>query len=258
MGTGKRGRKDDGFSLVELVVVMAIILVLLGLTVPAFLSITRTSRLTQATGEIAGLLEGARTYAIANNTHVFFGLQEVDMNQDPEVAPQKQGVGRIVIAIMASRDGTRGYDFNRPAASWRNSNEGHLFAISKLRRFDGVHLAASLGPPPENGPMGKVSGREDVGQYYRLGHPACRSVTPLEDPGHLGRNRFEKVIHFDPQGVARIQYESNGDELKQFMELGIQAIDGTRIPSLPSDANIGLHSAIQIDCMSGTVRVYRP
>ena len=67
-----------GFSLIELLVVMAIIGILAAVTIPAMNSIKGASNVTKAAYDIAGALEQARAYAMAKNTYVFVGIAEVD------------------------------------------------------------------------------------------------------------------------------------------------------------------------------------
>ena len=72
-----------------------------------------------------------------------------------------------------------------------------------------------------------------------------------------GQHLFEKVIVFSPQGVARIQSATNGDEVKQHIEIGLQPTRGNQTPPLPKP-NEGEQAAIQLDSMTGAVRIYRP
>lgn len=268
----KRGceleRQAYGFTILELVTVIVIMLLLAALAIPTFNSVQEAFHLTNSTSQIASLLEQARAYAMANNTFVWVAFKETDAAQSPTETPQLDGIGRIAILVVASRDGTRGYDVLNPAKSWSASyektNGSNLIIINKLTRFDNLHMAASLGITPEKGPMGLEAGREDVGRFYRLGHPACRSLTPINYPlGSNDRNsdtqyQFSKVLYFDPRGIARIQYASNGDEIKEWMEIGLEATHENLLPKETLDPSRGRKSAVQIDCMTGSIRIYTP
>ena len=65
-----------------------------------------------------------------------------------------------------------------------------------------------------------------------------------------GLYSFQKVVNFDPQGIARIQYATERDAIVEYMDIGLQQTHGTTVSS-----NV---AAIQIDGMSGTTRIYRP
>src|SRR6266513_2914004 len=143
----KRGR-CRGFTLLELLVVIGIVALLMVLIVPAFTNIKSGTDVTSAAYTIKGVLDTARTYAKANNTYTWVGFKEVDVSRDASVSPQIDGTGRVAIAIVASKDGTRGYDITNPSLSnpaWTNYNNGtNLIAIGKLQYLDNVHLAGTL------------------------------------------------------------------------------------------------------------------
>ena len=90
----------------------------------------------KAAYDISGVIEQARSYAMANNTYVFVGLAEVDASNAESAAGQQSGTGRVVLAAAGSKDGTRNF-----AAT-------NLVALSKIRRFDNLHLADA---PPNSG-----------------------------------------------------------------------------------------------------------
>lgn len=251
-----------GFTLVELLTVLALIALLSVLVAPALRGIQGAQNATTAAYELEALLRQARGYAMAENTHVFVGILEEDAGKSLADRPPRTGIGRVVVAVVASCNGTKGYDYgNSPQSSWTRhyANGANLKPICNLRKFENLHLAASLGQPPATGAMA----RPDVNYYYRLGHSKCSSVTPITWP--LGSNlnsgfqyRFEKVIRFDPSGTPRIQYKTNGNTIVEEMEIGLQETHGNLWQGLPTDPNRGNHSAILIDGITGTTRIYRP
>jgi prepilin-type N-terminal cleavage/methylation domain-containing protein len=254
-----RGR-ISAFTLVEMLVVIAIILVLMVLLAPAFTSLKTAGDTTSAAYTIGGLLEQARAYAMANNTFVWVGFKEVDISNDASVTPQTTGTGRVAVAIVASKDGSRGFDVVNPA--WiANYSTGtkvvtNLVAISKLQRLENVHLATTLNgfghQPPTTGNMARPY---IISNNYVVGN-APTSLTPFDwpvgSPLDAGQYSFKKVIYFDPQGVARIQYAGNEDVIVSYMEVGLQQTRGTALSSSPNVA------ALQVDCMTGAIRTYRP
>jgi len=256
--------RREAFSLVELLVVVAIIGIVTGFIAPAFTSIKSSNDLTNATTGIAGTLERARAYAMANNLYVYVGIAEVNADVPADTVPQAPATatagGRVVVATVAARDGTRGYDLtsNLPNPAWTSYDNGAwLVSLNKLDVYENIHLASSLGSTPASGSMA----RPVVSGAYSLGDASCQSVTPFSWPLatalHSGQYDFEKVIQFDPQGVARIQTATNQDTIADRMEIDVQLAHGSLIPPVPATPT-GAIAAIQIDGMTGAVRVYRP
>jgi len=244
----------SAFTLLELLIVVGIIGLLLVLIAPAFTYIKGGTDVTSAAYTVKGALDTARTYAKANNTFTWIGFAEVDVSQDASASPQGPGQGRVAIAIVASKDGTRGYDVTNPSltipAAWTNYNNGtNLVAVGKLQYLNNVHLATTL---TTAGNMARPNISSD---NYRIGS-APPSVTPFDWPlGSAlngGQYSFKKVINFDPQGVARIQYATTTDAIVPYVEVGLQQTHGTSVSSGPNVA------AIQVGGVGGEVTIYRP
>ena len=245
----------SAFTLVELIIVVGIIGVLLVLIAPAFTTIKGGTDATSAAYMIKGVLDTARTYAKANNTYTWVGFKEVDVSRDASISPQVGGIGRVAVAIVASKDGTRGYDITntnlQSPSGWTNYNNGaNLVAVGKLQHLENVHLAGAL---TMAGNMARPTVSSD---NYIIGN-APASVTPFDWPLGAaldgGQYSFKKVINFDPQGVARIQYSSNTDTISPYTEIGLQQTHGTTV-----DANTPNVAAIQLGGVGGSVTVYRP
>jgi type II secretory pathway pseudopilin PulG len=247
-----------------MLMVVAIIGIVLTFLTPAFTSIKMAGDLTNATSGMAGTLERARTYAMANSLYVYVGIAEVNADVDTATVPQSPATsnagGRVVIAVVAVRDGTRGYDLlsSLPDPAWTNYSSGAwLIPLGKPETYENVHLANSLGTIPTNGRMARPA----TSGAYSLGNKACKSITPFSWPLGTalgsGQYSFEKVIQFDPQGVARIQYATNQDIIVGWIEVALQQTHGSRIPPEQSTPT-GAIAAIQLDGMSGAVRIYRP
>jgi Tfp pilus assembly protein FimT len=246
--------RTSAFTLVELLVIVGIIAVLLVLIAPAFTYIKGGTDVTSAAYTIKGVLDTARTYAKANNTYTWVGFMEADVSRDASVSPQISGTGRVAIAIVASKDGTRGYDITNTSLSnpaWTSYNNGaNLVAVGKLQHLENVHLAGTL-------TMAGNMARPSVPSNYIIGNAATASITPFDWPlGSAlngGQYSFQKVINFDPQGVARIQYATNTDTISPYTEVGLQQTHGTTV-----DANNPNVVAIQVSGVGGNVTVYRP
>jgi type II secretory pathway pseudopilin PulG len=264
----------SAFTLLELLIVVGTIGLLLILIAPAYTTIKGSADFTSAAYGIRGVIENARTYAKANHTYVFVGFTEVDSSVDPSVSPQitmgSAPYGRVAIAVVASKDGTR--QFNHATSDQGNdwtanySNGSHLFAVGKLQKYENLHFLVDFPSwTPTAHPNSNMARYQPTGAPYSLGNAASSSVTPFTWPLGSSLNsgyqyRFDRVIYFDPSGVARIATSTNASEIASVMEIDLITTHGTAPSPTPSPFNqdIGNHAVVQIAPMSGQIRVYRP
>jgi hypothetical protein len=246
----------------ELLVVLFLVAILGSVALAAFTSLAHHQNASTSAYDIADIFKQARNHALSNNTHVFVAILEEDLAKPLAAPPPRTGIGRVVIAVFESADGTKGFDnSSSPQVSWKAQyqNGRNLRPLGRLRVFDNLHLSASLGTPPAKGAMA----RPEVNYYYRLGHSSCSSVTPIAWP--IGRDLeggyqylFEKVVRFDPVGTPRIQYKTNADTIVHWMEIGLQPTHGNQWLGPSPDPNTGNQAAILIDGISGEARIFRP
>jgi prepilin-type N-terminal cleavage/methylation domain-containing protein len=265
-----------GFTLVELLIVAGIMGLLLVLIAPAFTSMKSGADFTNSVYGIQGVLENARTYAKTNRTYVFVGFAEVDSSVDPSASPQLAGNGRVAVAVVASKDGTRHFQYaaSNQGADWQANyadstkpeyRGAHLTPVGKLQRFENLHFVPlDFGSwSPTTHPNSKMARYQPTGPPYILGNSASTSVTPFTWPlGSLLNSgyqyRFDRVICFDPTGIARIATSTNEDTIVHVMEIDFQPSHGAVIPPVPSDQDVGNHAVVQLGTTNGAVRVYRP
>jgi type II secretory pathway pseudopilin PulG len=270
----------NAFTLVELLAVAGIIGLLLVLIAPAFTNMKTGADFTNSIYGIQGVLENARTYAKANRTYVFIGFTEVDSSVDPSISPQvttgSTPYGRVAVAVVASKDGTRHFQYatSNQGSDWQANYAdstkpeycgGHLTPIGKLQRFENLHfMPLDFGPwSPTTYPNSKMARYQPTGPPYILGNSASTSITPfswpLGSPLNSGyQYRFDRVIYFDPTGIARIATLTNADAIAHVMEIDFQPSHGTVIPPVPSNQDVGNHAVVQLGTTDGAVRVYRP
>jgi prepilin-type N-terminal cleavage/methylation domain-containing protein len=271
-------QRRNAFTLIELIIVMGIIGLLLVLIAPAFTYMKSGSDFTNGVYGIQGLLENARTYAKANNTYVFVGFAEVDSSVDSSVSPQAAGFGRVAAAVVASKDGTRHFQYltSGQGTDWQTNyadstkpeyRGGHLTPVGKLQRFENLHFLVDFGPWSPSPNHHNMARYQPTGPPYILGGdwsgiiPATPFTWPLGSPlspASAYQYRFDRVIYFDPTGTARIATATNANAIVQVMEIDLQTTHGTVTPTPPTNQDVGNHSAIQIAPMSGEIRVYRP
>jgi prepilin-type N-terminal cleavage/methylation domain-containing protein len=264
-----------GFTLLELLLVVGIIAILLVLITPAFTSIKTGADLTNAVYGIQGVLAHARTYAKANHTYVFVGFAEVDSSVDPSVSPQvttgDTPYGRVAMAVVAAKDGTSQcqYATTDQGNDWtaNYANGAHLIAVGKLQTYENLHsVPLDFGSwTPTAHPNSKMARYQPTGPPYILSNAFSKSVTPftwpLGSPLDSGyQYLFDRVINFDPTGIARIATSTNGDAIAHVIEIDFQPSHGTVFQPLPANFNqdVGSHAVIQLGTTDGAVRVYRP
>jgi len=281
----RKGRCLSAFTVVELLVVVAVIVVMTGLSVPAFNAVRGGTDFTSEVYDVAGTLDQARSYAMANNTYVLAGIAEVPAQQGISATPEVTGTGRIIMAIIASAAGTRPYQSLLNTGSlenWPISGYGTGAAfqtVTKLLVLQNIHmvdLQNSTSVPPQEGSMMRPA----VGSNFNLSNDNGISSTqfawplgttlpsgspqPQTSGGQQPLYVFTKVIEFDPQGCARILYASNNqinpDTIPPYIEIGLQPANGAAAAGPPSSQsdNAGQIAAIQINGISGANHIYRP
>ena len=264
-----RRRLTSGFTLIELLVVIGIMILLTALLTPAFTNLKSAGDVTSAAYTIKGVLEQARTYAMANNTYTWVGLYEEDGSQS-STNPPTPGVGRLVMSVVASKDGTTVYDPNS------NLNPdpidpSKLVQLNKLVKIDNVHLplftiGSSTGstfdtrPALQNDP---VVGYNDSRFGELNGNPTAPTTNakfpfqyPVGKPAPAAQYTFTKTLQFNPRGEGRI---NSTYDVRRVIEIGLipthQNVAPTPTPSAGNYA--GNVVAVQLNGFAGNVKIYR-
>lgn len=238
-----RGHTRQGFTLVEMLVVLSIASVLSILVSMGFQSILG-SVVNGQISDIANTLTRARAYAMANNTYVFVGIQEVDASKASS-SPQTTGTGRIALTVMASNDGTRGYQTSISS----NTPLTSLSVVSPLRHYDNLHLLTAAGTGLSNLPNTTTSGAS-----YNVANTT--SLTTFTWPLGSGNSQYPTfgsngtVIQFNPQGEAQIVTGPYTDSILQWIEIDFIPTHGTTVSA-------NNPASILIDGASGSVTTYR-
>ena len=259
MGSPPQSRKlSSAFTLVEMIAVIGIIVIVLGLAIPAVTSLKNSNDVTAGSYDIAGALETARSYAMANNTYTWVGFFEENASQ-----AGVQGTGNVVISIVEARDGVQGFDPNTDASASNKLDGTRLAQVGKLIKVGNTHLAAFsdgsgsgatfdqrpiVGKPAQPGgldPDARIGDGDPTNAvksfpfYYPVGAASASSA----------QYTFTKCVQFDPQGESRINGTAN---IKPVVEVGLRPTHASAV-----DVQSPNTIAIQLSGITGTVKVYR-
>ena len=254
--TGRRpllaggGLSTSGFTLIEMMVVIGIIVILMALIAPAFTSLKSAGDVTNAAYNVKGVLDQARTYAQANNTYTWVGFFEENVaNPSPNSATPK--IGRIVMSIVASKDGTIVYDPSSPA----KIDTTKLIQLGKLIKIENAHLWTHTDSP--SGAGSTYDTRPNVAATYCIGDTGPpNSLTPFQypvgNPEPAAQYTFVKAVQFSPVGEARINNSTSTYSLQTAAEIALRPTHGTTVDTISPNP-----VAIQFSGAGGNVRVYR-
>jgi hypothetical protein len=238
--------------------VTGIIAVLMVLIAPAFTTIKGGADATSAAYTIKGVLDTARTYAKANNTYTWVGFFE-EKGSISSTNPATAGNGRIVMSIVASKDGTEVYTSVASPAADMDPNGTRLSQVGKLVKLDNMHLRTFAncasnctggsfptrpqvpGGSPENAKIGDTSPPDSLRYFH---------YSPTGTEG-AAQYKFRKMIQFSPRGECRAQNDNY--EMRTVIEVGFQPIRGTDVTSVDDNKNC----AVQLAGFSGNTKIYQ-
>jgi prepilin-type N-terminal cleavage/methylation domain-containing protein len=244
-----------GFTLVELLLVVGIVALLMVLIAPAFTYIKGGTDVTSAAYTIKGVLDTARTYAKANNTYTWVGFFEENVSNPASPNSDTPAVGRLIMSVVASKDGTMLYTGNLGTPVVLDPpGSGRLLQVDKPTKIDNVHLktfaAATSNPPPDTFDTRPAitSTAAQIGDTTPP-NPSLTFHYPVASSSP--QYTFVKAVQFSPRGECIIT-NSNYSPAR-IAELGLMPTHGATVPgSIP--ANV---VAVQINGFSGDVRIYR-
>lgn len=264
--------KPHAFTLIELVVVIAIITVLTALLVPAFIDLKSANDLTNAAYVIKGVLEQARTYARVNNTYAWVGFYE-ENGSIASTNPPIAGNGRLVMSIVASADGTTVYG-STPGAI----DPTKLTQVAKLVKIDNLHLpllgiGTGTGDTFDTRPALQFEPTAGY-NYSRFGelNAASPNTAPYTDsqypfqypvgtPTPTAQYTFRKTLQFSPRGESRIN--GNNYDVRRVVEIGLLQTHGSTVPAATNGAGTSIATydgnviAVQISGLGSIVKIYR-
>ncbi len=223
-----------GFSLVELLGVIAVIGVLMLLAVPAITSLNRAGQMGNAVDEVASLIELARTEAMARNTYVWVGFA----NLGPNSTGNTSGLDTVAAAAFASPDGTA-------TSSLAPISLTKTLRAPGLRLVDGSWTSSELSSDLKT----KLTA-EKYTEGTRTPAPVPLADNPTNRTG-LTQNgiTFNKTLTITPQGQMMLKPQPTGTDGFNFViSLGLQR---RPVSASPDDAALWLYGG------SGQIRTFR-
>jgi len=215
----KNLRRSGGFSLMEMICVLAIVSVLTSLTWPAIVGIVSGDRLSNNAYTLSEAVQQARAVAMARHTYVWVGFSTYT---------GADGVPAVMIASVTGNSGQ--------SSDLANNNYVLAERPAVLRNVS-------------------LTGQTN---YQTLpGYDSTVTTTDVASQGYsfqatiAGRTNasFGDVIAFDPDGQANVAQNSTGAlQLVQCLGMGLQVA--------PSSSKLHV-AAIQVRGLSGEVTVLR-
>ena len=269
----ERANALRGFTLLELIIVVGIMIFLTVLSIPAFTSRKPAEDLTNAANTITSMMEQARTLAISKNTYTWLGFYEEDATDSGPTTstPPYPGKGRLVMAIVYSKDGTGIYEIglsqyqsgswplNQPSGGKEPSATDPIAMSGTIVKIENVHIGDIGSPTPSPVPSPSPDSLDArSGEPYSSPIPADSHFNRISsDSADATRFQFTargytfyKTIRFSPRGEARL---NTYYDFRRMCELGLIPTRGKVIPN-PTPANV---IAIQFSAFGGHFKIYR-
>jgi prepilin-type N-terminal cleavage/methylation domain-containing protein len=212
------------FTLVEVMVVMAIIVILAALSTPVVSSLFAAGNANQSVNGISLTLDQARTYAMSHNTYVWVGLMQDSVTQT------------LTVGMLAGTSG-RSSDLASSAT----------VPIAKLQNYPFASIA-TVGQVEKTNPNSSWTSDLPSGTDLVSPSPFTGYTERRADGTTFDFSAGGWVLQFDPQGGANIDA---GKALPHWIQFGLQPLRGTR----DNSPNVAV---IQVAGVSGQVRVFRP
>lgn len=220
-----------GFTLTELLVVVAIMALLTTVGLPSIGGIGSAGKMTQAVVELSGLMDQARQYAVAQNTYVWIAFLKDTTAQNQD---------QVTVAVIASQDGTDPNPAPGGAYDYGAVPNASLVLLGKVRSFSQLQLKAAGTFTASD--IASLAGLPAAGTANDLSSQATFHV-PL--PGAAAA-AFTQSIVFLPTGEAR-----NGAGPIDLLEFGLEP-EKTQAALLAANAAV-----VRVSGLTGQTMVYR-
>lgn len=233
-------KANKGFSLIEILVVLGLIALLAGLSLPALTGLSGSGKFNSAVFSISNLLDQARQYAVANNTYVWVAFY------------QEPGTNDLYAALIASKTGV---DASGGAGTVDLTNSTNAIAntyslLNKIEVFQRVALISGVtgsGFTSSSSPFSATTLPAINPAAKGLGISSSDMTQfRIKRPGTSTAVTFDKIIRYSPAGEAQAS-----DAFVSTIEFAMQPKKGTVLDT----KNVAV---LRISGLVGNARIYRP
>jgi prepilin-type N-terminal cleavage/methylation domain-containing protein len=225
-------RRVRAFTLIELLVVLAIMAILMVVSMLSFQGMNNSGKFNKAVGEISGILEQGRAYAVAQNTYVWVVFYE----NDPANGPKE-----VYVGSFTSNDGTDPFNWTGSVTLPTPGTVGTttLTQIARTYHYQGLHLQTTTLPNAPTSPNLPATGTTIPN--FQLTAQGSSGTVSLSNASPV-----YWLIQFTPTGAAR-----NSANTINSIWFGLQ-------PAL-SQTVLDTHNiaSMDVDGLSGLTTVYR-
>lgn len=232
-----------GFTLVELMATISVILLLLSFAAPSLSGVLKGKKQEQAVAALESILEGARMEAVSQNTHVWVAFKNVSLGDS---LASSSGEDEIWLVAFRGRNGE-----DVLGSVLRTG----LIPVGTFRRLLGVNfLAVEKLSDTLRERLAELS-NQTAHQGDVMTLPPAAVLVPWAGTTETGTMNFDRALHFTPQGEVMWENGQEGVPLhtKPYFSFGVsRTLRGERVPA---DKDM---LAVLVGGLTGRVSVVRP